>query len=723
MNKLLSLSLFVSLPLWAVVYSGRVLDESGGAVAGARVVLMGPVGSVAHTTTDAQGSFRLEAAPPARANLIVTAPGFARRQVPAREGPLEIKLPIAAIADTITVTASGIETPVTEQGASITIIPRTEIERRNEAFAAELLRVVPGVAVSQTGQRGGTTSLFVRGGESKYNLVLVDGVPIVDMRLGGFVDFAHLPTDHLDRIEVLRGAQSAVYGPYANSSVVNFVTRLEESPLRFDVLAEGGSFSTRRFAAGAAGSTRGFRGAVNLSRLDTGGEVANAGYRNENVAINLGKRFGGQDLSFRGSFNASENGVPGPYGSNPAGNFTGLDRVSRNKNNFSTYLLHYALDASPRLRQELTGSFFLNNNAYTSRFGGSFNKDLRGAAEARTTFHVNDRYTAAFGLAWSREEVKNTFIADNSFRNFPLRRDHVGLYISNRVRVGERLFLDLGLRTETIQTPLIPSSASSGRPELAARNTARVNPRASAAWRLSSSTRLHGSFGLGFRPPGGFELAFTNNPALKPERTLSFDVGIEQHLGRLLSFDATYFYNRYYDLIVSLGGSLSRLGSYTTDNLANSRAHGSEFSVHFRPSSALSVSGHYTRLGAEVLSLDGASGIAQQYYRVGQELPRRPRNSGAVNASMVHKRVSGGLVACFRGEVLDVEPSFGAFSGFFRNPGYTNLNIYLNYSVARGVTLYGNLRNALNRRYEEVFGYPSPRLNFVAGVKWRLGRE
>ncbi|MBI1786003.1 MAG: TonB-dependent receptor [Acidobacteria bacterium] len=707
--------------LLGAVWTGRVVDPSGAPVPGARVTLAGRTGALGETTSDARGAFRIEA-PGTR--LIVTAPGFARHQRDlGPETQLEIRLELAPVHDAITVTGSAIPSPASEQAGSITVIPRGEVAGRNEAMALDLLRQVPGVAIAQTGQRGGQTSLFVRGGDSKFNLVLIDGVPVNDMRFGGLFDFAHIPTDQLDRIEVIRGPQSAVYGSNAISSVVNFVTRLEDSPLQASVLADGGSFATRRFAASAAGSARGLRASASASRLDTQGEAANADYRNENVSLNVGRRWSRQDLSFRGGFNSSENGVPGPYGSNPAGNFSGLDRVSRNKNNFSGYQLRYEADVSSRIRTELSGLFFLNNNYYTSPFVGSYNKDLRGVAESRTTVSVSPAYTLAFGAAWSREEVKNTFVSDNSFRSFPLRRDQEGFYAENRFQAGRRLFINAGVRAEIIRTPFIPGSTGSGRPDFAAGTIVQINPKLGAAYRLASGTRAHASFGTGIRPPGGFDLAFTNNPALKPERARSWDAGVEQRLGSRVALDATWFSNRYYDLIVSLGGSLSRLGSYRSDNLANSRARGAELSATYRPSGKLALSGSYTYLDSEILSLDGASGVAPRFFRVGQELIRRPRHSGALNSSFLHKRLAANVVAYFRGQTLDTEPNFGASAGLYPNPGYANLGANLNYDLGSGVTLYGNLHNGLNRHYEEVFGYPSPRLNFVAGLKWRLARE
>ena len=710
----------------AATITGKVVDPSDTGVSGARVVVTTRLGLLQQSTTDPAGNFRLDlSGAETGADIVVTAPGFARKTIALdsidTRTPLTVELEIAPISDSITVTGSAIPAPLSEQGNSVTVIPRVEIEQRNEAAAVELLRFVPGVIVNQTSRPGGTASLFIRGGEANYNLVLIDGAPVNEFRIGGYYDLAHIPTHFLDRIEVSRGAQSAVYGSYANSGVVNFISRLDEGAPQLEAIAEGGSHSTRRFAVGGAGAKRGYRGSVWASRFDTDGETANADYRNESVSLNAGRRFRRQDLSFRGAFISSENGVPGPYGSNPVGNFFGLDRVSRNKNNASTYTLHYEADISSRVRQELFGTFSLANNFYKSGFGTSFNKDIKGDADARTTVNLSDRYTLALGVAWLREEVRNTFITDSGGSKFLLRRDQTGVYVENRFRFGKRLYVNAGARTEIFDTPAIPAGA--GRPVLPAHTVTRVNPRIAAGFAVSSTTRAHGSFGTGIRPPGGFELAFTNNPALKPERTISMDAGVEQQLGSRLSVDATYFYNRYSDLIVSLGGSLARLGQYRTDNLANARSQGLEFSTRFRPSARISVVGAYSLLDTEILSLDRASGVAPQFYRVGQQLVRRPRNSGSIDSSYTYKRLAVNVTAYFRGEALDIEPSFGAFGGFFPNPGYGVVGVNLNYDLGRGVTIYGNLRNALNRKYEEIYGFPSLRLNFVAGIKWRLSRE
>jgi outer membrane receptor protein involved in Fe transport len=176
-------------------------------------------------------------------------------------------------------------------------------------------------------------------------------------------------------------------------------------------------------------------------------------------------------------------------------------------------------------------------------------------------------------------------------------------------------------------------------------------------------------------------------------------------------------------LIVSLGGSLARLSSYRSDNLANSRAQGAEATARWRPARQFSLNASYTFLDSEILALDKSASLAPQFFRVGQPLLRRPRHSGNVVAIYSRRRLSADLTGYFRASALDVEPNFGAFAGLYTNAGYAVVGINVNYAVPHGLTLYGNLRNALNRHYEEAFGFPSPLLNFVAGVKWSLPRR
>jgi len=703
---------------------GTVLDPSGAAIAGAQVSAVNRLGVTVQTITSQSGGFTLKLAETGATHLVITAPGFETKNIPLAgppgATPLTVQLNISPQVDSVRVAGSAIDVPLSEQGGSVSIVPRQEIAERNEGLAVDLLRFMPGITVAQNGSQGSVADLFIRGGNYNFNLVQIDGVPVNSF--GGAFDFAHIPTDWLERVEVIEGPQSAVYGAYANSGVVNLVTRTAEESPYLDVLAEGGTYQEHRFAVGAAGTLAGFGVAAFASQLGDNGPVPNSDYRNDNVALHVTRSFGRQNLSFGGEYNANVVGSPGAYGSDPGHDFTGLDLVSRDKNDFSSYFLHHQADISSHVRQETFASFFLENSGYTSPFGFSFEKDLRGQFETRTIVSVTPWFTAAFGVSLTREEVKNTYVSDDNFNPFPLRRDDAGIYWENRFQVGKRFFINAGVRGEIIRTPFIPENTTDGRPAFPADTIAKVNPKVAATYVLGS-TRLHSSIGTGIRPPSGLELAFTNNPALKPERTASFDFGVEQRLlSDRLSLDATYFYNRFYDLIVSLGGNLSVLSAFQTDNLSNARAQGAELSGRFRPARWMSLRASYMYLDSAVLSLNGSSGLAPIPFTVGQELIRRPANSGSFVSTFTRGRVTANVTGYFRGSDLDVDPTYGASAGLYRDPGFFDLGMNLNIRLRAGLTAYGNLRNALNRSYEEILGFPSPKLNFVAGLKWTLAK-
>ena len=302
---------------------GQVADASGAVISGAHVGLFNRVGLIDERMTGATGEFTFsphESDLAGSEKLVITASGFATQTVSALSSGLRIVLAIAPVQDSVQVAGSTIDVPASEQASSVSVITGDEIRERNEEQASELMRTLPGVIMAQSGGRGGVTSAFIRGGESTYALVTIDGVPVNSFAYGGGFDFAQVPTDFLERIELVRGAQSAVYGSYANSGVVNFVTRsAENGGTALDVIADGGSHGERRFAVSGSGTLAGFGIAASASRIDTDsdGNVANSGWRNENVLLHLNRNWARQSFSATGNFDSNEIGDPGPYGSDP----------------------------------------------------------------------------------------------------------------------------------------------------------------------------------------------------------------------------------------------------------------------------------------------------------------------------------------------------------------------------------------------------------------------
>jgi outer membrane cobalamin receptor len=708
----------------ATELKGVVQDPTGKGIPGAQVAAFNPVGIITQQVTDDRGIFDLYISPLYESvQLRAAAEGFATATVPAATAV--IRLALAPQSESVAVTASAIDAVPSEQGTQVSVVTSADLRERNEAQALDVLRTLPGMVFAQDGARGSVADLFVRGGNSNANLVLLDGVPVNSFYYGGLFDFAHIPADAIEQVQVARGPQSAIYGSYALGSVVSFETRSPENGPALDVVAEGGTHDENHFSlSGETMLSKGWGIAGSFSSLLGNGPVQNSDYRNDNGLLALDHRWHTQKISIFGDFDSNDVGEPGPYGSNPVGLFPGIDLISRSKNNTSTYGLHYSNDLTSNLRIDVMGGIFWNNSLYISPYGPSFNKDLSGTAEARATYVISKVWTIAGGFVFHREEMRNTYVNTTDGSDFLLRRDDISEYLENRFNFG-KLFVNIGARYETYTMPFVPGDAFGfpARPDFPARTDSKASPKMSAAYLVRPGTRIHASYGTGIRPPGGSDLAFTNNPALLPEQTVSYDVGVEQYfLGNKLSLDATWFHNRYRDLIVGLGGSLSELLVYSTGNLSNARAEGMENTAQFRPTGWLSMNASYTWLESEVLQLTGSTGLVQSYYYLGQPLPRRPKQSGTFVVSVRHGRADVNLVGSWRGHTLDVEPNYGASAGFFRNPGYQDLGVNVNYRVLGNLTAYVNVHNALDQRYEEIYGFPSPFLNVVGGVKWNLAR-
>jgi outer membrane receptor protein involved in Fe transport len=726
--------------VWAATLEGTVLDPAGKIVPGAHVSLYRALIFVAEGQTDAQGVYRFKDMQEGTYQIEASASGLTSPSIEVKSGDSgvvrhDIHLQISALTTRVVVSATLGGAQVPEIGSSVSLVTRQEISDRDAQNAFEVIRGIPGVEVNQAGRRGGVTGVFIRGGESKYNAVMVDGIPLNEF--GGDFDMASLPADGIERIEVTRGPESALYGSNALTGVINIVSRQGEGPPRFTGLAEGGSYSTRRFVTGGSGLNRGFSWSYNFSRLDSEGVVANDNYRNQSAFISLGYRQGSQrELNFHFVGNANDAGAPGPYGSDPNHLFFGIDTVSRGKQNLFGYQLEYAEQIANRVRQVTTVNLATNNTLYHSPYGDSDNRNLRGIFNTRSEIFISDRDTLAAGFEFNREQIRHTYISDSQFNPFLLPRTSLAYFAENRWSPSNRLFLITGVRLDNLRTHSLPPDAYGSRPFIPSTSIVKVNPRLSLAYfarqdseQIVGGTRLHGSFGTGIRPPDGFELAFTDNPGLKPERSVSFDAGIEQKwFGSRAVTDFTYFQNRFRDQIVTLGGSMTNLSSYRSANLKNSRARGLEVSFRLQPLQSLELGGEYTFLDSSVLALEGAS-QANAPYQVGQQLVRRPRHSASYSITWKHRNLTLNTSAYIRGTVLDVDPSFGlsacsyGMQCFFSNRGYVHADAGFSYKLPLGAEVYGRLNNFLNQRYEEVFGYPALRLNFMAGMKFSIPAE
>lgn len=720
---------------------GVILDPQGRPVPDARVTLLSPLGGVTDRTTGLQGSYRFDGLAGGEYKLTAAARGFSDTPLDVvvqagRDQQLDLHLKLSATVDQVVVSASQGAALAPQVGSSVSVLTAQEMQDRGDQTIFDALRAVPGVSVVESGARGGVTSLFVRGGESDYNLVQIDGIPLNEF--GGAFDFAPLTTDGVADVEVTRSPESALYGTNAVSSVVDIVTRSGDGPPQFSLLEEVGNFATWRIGVGASGLTHGLGWAVDASRLDSGGPVPNSSYQDQSAIVSLSYPSGGRrQFTFHFFGNANNAGAPGPYGSDPDGLFPGIDLYSRDKQDLFGYAFSYTGQFSQRFRQVTTIDASTNDYYFRSTSGDSYSNNLRGVLNTRSEILVSNSDFLAAGFEYDREQIENTYIADANNNPFVLPRTTLAYFLEDRWTPARSWTVIAGVRADDIRTSVLPANEPDGRPAIPAHTLLQVDPHLSSAWLAHPGTpeaalgptRLHASFGTGIREPSGYELAFTNNPQLKPERNLSFDAGVDQHLaGDRAVLSATYFYTRLKDEIEVLGGSLTNLSTYMTANLGNARAEGVELSLRVQPRSSVRVETGYTFMPTAILALEGTN-RALAPFQVGQPLIRRPRNSGFYTVSWSHRRLSLANSGYWRGQTLDLEPNYGTYACelglpcLFQDQGYVRLDGGFSYKVCHGLELYGQVYNLLDRHYEEALGYPALPLNFTAGIRFSFPSE
>jgi outer membrane cobalamin receptor len=660
----------------------------------------------------------------------VLAPGFRAAEVetavPAES--LTVTLQVASEAKTVVVTATATPAVVEESGSSITGLQSAQITAVNQQELADVLRFLPGAYVSNAGQRGGLSTMFVRGGESRYNKVIIDGVPVNEA--GGTFNFSAVPVTEFGRLEMLRGAESTLYGSDAMSSVVQIwsATGTTRTPL-VTFGADGGTFSTARGYAALSGAYNRFDYNVYGDQFNTDGQGVNAEFSNSTQGANLGWRFSDRaSLRFRIRHSNGRSGVQGGWLYSTGTIAPDTDQWARQNDTLAN------LDANVVFTRNWQNRFsvFEYNHVRTN------SDDVVDANRPfDDPFTAVDRFNRA-GFDWQSElterqwtrsvfgyhfEDENGFI-DNSFVSFGfpgtshthgLRRNHA--VFGEQLLNWRRLSLVLGGRFE--------HNESFGN---------RGVPRASITYAIArggqvfSGTRLRGTYSEGFKAPT-FDESFgvtgsfpTNpNPDLKPERVRALEGGVLQDFaGGKVSVAATYFNNLFRNQIQFTFDPVTFNGEYINVNKA--LAHGAEFEAQARLSKALSITTSYTYTSTQALSAPlctpGTGCTAD-----GEPLLRRPKHFGQVLATYVAGHWGGSVGGSFVGRRPDSDFLFGVIPPQTFVDGYALVDVSAWRDIGRHVTAYASVYNALNQKYQEVAGYPALKANFRAGLRFRFGGE
>ncbi|UYN99615.1 MAG: TonB-dependent receptor [Devosia sp.] len=598
----------------------------------------------------------------------------------------------------------------TELGRSYTVIGSDTLDTGKPAYLADILRQVPGLAVSQSGSPGGITQVRVRGSEANHVLVLIDGVPVSETSTGE-VDFGRLQIDHVERIEVLRGPQSAFWGANAMAGVVNIVTKGgDRAGPRVSLGSEVGSDGTVMGSALVQAGQDNFDGAVSLTVRHTEGfNISSFGSELDGAThINAGARFTADvtpyltlDGTLRyGKTNADFDGTDYVFGSPTYGRVVdtldrteveelfgalGADWISED----GLWTQKGRFSAGGITRDNINDAGILDAALAGERYKGSY--------QIGRTFETPELAGSEHTITLGYDLVHETFrqlpsagIFDPSQLTPQDRTTHslIGEY---RGRFADQFYLTAALRHDFND-------------DFGDATTYSV----SGAWQVpSSDTKLHASVGTGSTNPTFYEQfgytpgTFVGNPNLLPETSFGWDIGVEQTLlDGLVVLDATYFNQNLENEITALYFPVTTV----TNDPGISTRQGVELSASLALIEGLTLGASYTYTDAR--NADGSQEI------------RRPRHMGAVNLSygFVEVPLTLHAEAIFNGDMLDTD-----FSSFpYANvtlPAYTVVNAGLSYEVSDQLEVYGRVENLFDAQYNEQLDINTAGRTFYLGAK------
>ena len=700
-----------------------VIDPQSAAVAGAQVSLVRAGTSTVLATQNTSGegvtTFRRAATGPFR--IQVLAPGFAVETVDvSSQAEITIKLRLASASETVVVSAT--RTPVSseEAGANVNTMSGALLTTMQPVAADDTMRFLPGAVVNTAGQLGGISSLFVRGGESTYNKVIVDGVAVDNP--GETFDFGTLPLAQVERVEFVRGAQSTLYGSDAMTSVIQMWTRNGNTRIpELTFGADGGNFGTANGYSSLSGVYRRLDYNTFADQFYTDGQGVNDAYSDSLQGANVGLAITDQvALRVRVRHSNSYTGVPGEW------KFNGDPLLEPNPSEFSHQnnllgSVELAATAPSGWQHRLTGFDYLYR--YTD-VNMSTNPDNYDDYPAHEYDHIN-----RVGAEYQGDYSERTWAHTTFGYRIENENGTIGDLLYPPSTSGQRLEQDAYLQQQLTLGTL--SAIAGGRfvhnSEFGNTGVPRValTLLALRGGEFFSGTRLRFSYATGFMEPALYQAFaappyYAPNPHLLPERTRAFEAGIQQSLfGGRWAVNATYFNNLFHDQI-EYGTNQAGLGQFF--NLQQSFAQGAEFEVQGKIRQRLSLDVAYTYLATEILEapLCTPANYCDPVYEPGNPLLRRPKHSATTLLSYLGRRYGATLAGSFVGRRPDSD--FDGL-GIDHAAGYARVDLGGWYAINSRITAYASVQNALNDHYNEVVGYPALTANFRAGFRFRIGGE
>jgi vitamin B12 transporter len=671
---------------------------------------------LARTFTALDGSFTLTPPDGQPCFLEAQLTGFLPVQTDCGTGaPVHIVLPVAALEEVIVVSATRGDAPVGQLASSTTIFTERDLERRQRPLLSDLLRSSAGTTIAGSGAAGGITSLFLRGGESSYTKVLLDGIPLNEP--GGTYDLSNVTTEHLARVELVRGAHSALFGSDAVAGVLQlFTARARPGEPITDVTFEGGSVGSIRGGATFARATHSWDYALHASGLTTDNDVENNDFTNTTLSASAGA-----ELNERTTVRALVRGELGRAGTPGQVAFGRPDLDAFYRRRYGVTGVTLAQQLSPVFHHAASYSYAATHQTstnleldqpYTPAFEGRFapfqffdfpydtrSRLRRHHAEYQLDWRVTREareagehlLTAAVEWDGERATLEDRLAATVTRAS----RDNLGATLQHQV-LWPRVFVTAGLRLE--QNDSFGFAAV---------------PRASAAVILRNAdtalglTKLKLAAGAGVKEPTilqSFSTSpfFLGNPDLEPERSRTFEAGIEQSIVRgAAEIELTWFANSYRDIISTRTLSFNPFRSQFF-NIGLTRARGFELVGKLEQVVPFRIRGGYTLLRSRVLE---SAAPDDPVFGIGQSLFRRPRHSGFVDIEFDHGPLVLMVIGTFIGQAVDSD--FASLRPPLTiNDGHKRWDVRGSYDISSRLRLIAAVDNLQDNRYHEPLGYP-----------------
>jgi vitamin B12 transporter len=610
----------------------------------------------------------------------------------------------------VVITATRTETPLIELANSITVIDSAEIADSKKDNVMDLLRDEYGVDVVQQGGPGKLANVLIRGGNAAHTLVLLDGVEMnMPSDPGNTYDFSNLLTDNIQRIEILRGPQSTMYGSDAMAGVINIITQAGTKGQKYFLSAEGGTYNTYKFNGGLNGTYDIFNYQLNLSRMKTDGfSSASAKYGNTEkdgaanftgslkTGINLDNSFRLNLFYQHTNADADLDQFGGSFGDDPTYIFNldensfRLETVFSNEKN--TWNGKAGISYLRNVRKYSFDSTAINPFSSNSMYDGRKVK-----IDIQNTFNISKPLSFTAGIEHETESALSNyyeFYTDTTLEStFPSKKTTTrGIFIEEQSNVSDMFFLNLGVRYDHHD-------------RFGDATTYRAAP-AFVIW--ATGTKLKATYGTGFKSPSLYNLfdPFTGNEKLEPEKSTGWDAGIEQFfLKNKITMGVTYFSTAFENLF-------GFDANFKTININKSESRGLETYLTLKPFDGLEIKSNYTYTKTKDLSENSPD--------KGLPLLRRPEHKGVVSVNYSFlKKFNTYFDASFVGKRDDKVFSGGQVHRV-QLDSYILLNLAASYDIFNYLQLYAKVNNISDTYYEEVYGYATAGLSLYAGFKLKL---